>query len=54
MMEAHARRWTRTFRPEMRVVRIDTIPEELFMLIRVVALIRGMLISLDTDVHARA
>ena len=53
MMEAHASPLDSNIPPEMRVVRIDTIPEELFMLIRVVALIRGMLISLDTDVHAR-
>ena len=53
MMEAHVSPLDSNIPPEMRVVRIDTIPEELFMLIRVVALIRGMLISLDTDVHAR-
>ena len=39
--------------PEMRVVKIETIPEEVFMFIRVIALVRGILISLDTDVHAR-
>ena len=31
----------------MRLVKRETIPEDIFMLIRVVALIRGMLISLN-------
>ena len=40
--------------PEMRLVKLETIPEDIFMLIRVVALIRGMLISLNAlDVNAR-
>ena len=53
IMEAHVSPLDSNIPPEMRVVRIDTIPEEIFMLVRVVALIRGMLISLDSDVHAR-
>lgn len=51
--EAHVSPLDADLPEEMRLVNIRTIPEEIFMLIRVVALIRGMLISLDTDVHAR-
>lgn len=51
--EAHLSPLDADIPEDMRVVNIRTIPEELFMLIRVIALIRGMLISLDCDVHAR-
>ena len=51
--EAHLSPLDADIPPEMRAVKIETIPEETFMLVRVVALIRGMLISLDEDVHAR-
>ena len=53
MEEAHLSPLDENLPEDMKVVNIKTIPEEIFMLIRVVALIRGMLISLDTDVHAR-
>ena len=51
--EAHVSPLDADLPAEMRAVNIRTIPEEVFMMIRVVALIRGMLISCDVDVHAR-
>jgi len=51
--EAHVSPLDADLPEDMRVVNIKTIPEELFMMIRVVALMRGILVSLDTDVHAR-
>ena len=51
--EAHLSPLDADIPPEMRIVKIETIPESVFMFIRVVALIRGMLVSLDADVHAR-
>lgn len=38
---------------EIRKLRLSSIPQEAFMLIRVVALLRGILSSLDIDIHAR-
>ena len=51
--EAHLSPLDADIPPEMRIVKIETIPESVFMFIRVVALVRGMLVSLDADVHAR-
>ena len=54
LIEAHLSPLDANVPPEMRAVKLETIPEEIFMLIRVVALMRGMLISLNAlDVHAR-
>ena len=54
LVEAHLSPLDAVVPPEMRLVKIETIPEELFMLIRVVALMRGMLVSLNAlDVNAR-
>ena len=54
LVEAHVSPLDAVVPPEMRLVKLETIPEELFMLIRVVALMRGMLISLNAlDVNAR-
>lgn len=39
---------------EIRELRLSRIPQEAFMLIRVVALLRGILSSLDIDIHARS
>jgi aarF domain-containing kinase len=54
LIEAHLSPLDAVVPPEMRLVKLETIPEDIFMLIRVVALIRGMLISLNAlDVNAR-
>lgn len=39
--------------PEVRALKISRIPREVFMLVRVVALLRGILSSLGLDIHSR-
>jgi aarF domain-containing kinase len=38
---------------EMRSIKISTIPQEVFMLIRIIALLRGILSSIGIDIHSR-
>jgi aarF domain-containing kinase len=38
---------------EMRAIKISTIPQEVFMLIRIIALLRGILSSIGIDIHSR-
>jgi|TARA_B100001741_G_scaffold287549_1_gene265118 aarF domain-containing kinase len=40
--------------PEIRQIKLSRIPRETFMLIRVIALLRGILSALKLDVHARS
>jgi len=41
------------FPPELRAIRINSIPKDVFMIVRVVAIFRGILAATDVDIHAR-
>ncbi len=41
------------FPPELRAIRINSIPTDVFMIVRVVAIFRGIFAATDVDIHAR-